>query len=78
MLDFFLSPQIYAVIPFPDGITYDFENHCYRTPRVNQLFAAIPLLTRKLVEKNKATSISFDDLSLLVARTRLERATFGL
>jgi site-specific DNA recombinase len=63
---------------FPDGIAYDFEKHHYRTIRVNQLFAAIPLLTRELSEKNKATSINFDDLSLLVARTRLERATFGL
>lgn len=51
---------------FPEGIAYDFENHCYRTNRVNSLFHAIPLLSRELAEKNKATSIKFDDLSLLV------------
>ncbi len=63
---------------FPEGIIYDFQNDYYRTERVNQLFGVIPVLAGELAKKRKATSVSFDSLSLFVAGTRLERATFGL
>jgi site-specific DNA recombinase len=40
-------------IVFPEGIAYDFQNHCYRTERVNVLFKAIPVVAGIIGGKKK-------------------------
>ncbi len=63
---------------FPDGIVIDAKNRQYLTQEVNSIFAKIPDLTRDTEGQKKDASSNFPDASCLVARTRLERATFGL
>ena len=59
---------------FPDGLVYDHENHQYRTPRVNTLFAVIPDLMRLSAGKKNGTKTKTQSLSRCVLEAGLEPA----
>jgi site-specific DNA recombinase len=63
---------------FPTGLVIDAKNRQYLTKEVNSIFARIPDLSRETEGQKKDASSIFPDASCFVARTRLERATFGL
>ena len=63
---------------FPEGLGYDFKNGYYRTPRVNGFFELTHSLSKNLEENKKGQNIKNDELSSVVAGTRLELVTFGL
>ncbi len=57
---------------FPEGLVYDYENHHYRTPRVNALFAIIPDLTGLPAVKKNGTKAKYKPLSRSVPRVGIE------
>ncbi len=57
---------------FPEGILYDKKKSMVRTPKVNSLFEAIPLLTRVLEEKEKGDSVKNHLYSSQVPQTGIE------
>lgn len=59
-------------VVFPDGIGYDRENECYRTTRVNSIFAQIAQLTRVSGGNKKGNSTKFLKNSLQVPRRGIE------
>jgi site-specific DNA recombinase len=68
------SKQRLQKLVFPDGILYNKEKGVVRTPRVNSLFAAIPLLTKVSDEKEKGDSSKNRLQSSKVPRTGIEPA----
>lgn len=57
---------------FPEGVSYDWKNHVYRTPKVNSVFTLIAGLSRDYEEK-KVGQIDLDVyLSDLVPRVGIE------
>ena len=63
---------------FPDGLVVDPKKRSYRTGKVNQIFHRISGMTGDTGRQKKDASSKNPDASCVVARTRLERATFGL
>ena len=63
---------------FPTGLVIDAKKRQYLTKEVNVIFSKIPHLTRETEGQKKDASGNLPDASYVVARTRLERATFGL
>ena len=47
---------------FPEGILYDKQKDLVRTPRINSIFAAIPVLSQ-VAKKNKKGHLHKSDLS---------------
>lgn len=65
-------------IVFPNGIEIDSKNRQYLTKEVNAVFAIIPDLSKETEGQKKDASSNLPDASVIVARARLERTTFGL
>ena len=63
---------------FPEGIMIDPVSRQYRTNKIQPLFSYIVDLTKATEGQKKDSPIKNTDESVLVAGTRLERATFGL
>ena len=63
---------------FPEGILYNFQNHNYRTFRVNKIFDLINCISVGFNQKKNGTNSNNLNLSRLVAGTGLEPVTFGL
>lgn len=72
-----LSLMIQKLI-FPEGIVLDAVNRIYLTNKLNSIFSLIVDIARDSEGEKKGTNQNNIDLSLVVAGTRLERATFGL
>jgi site-specific DNA recombinase len=68
------SKQRLQKLIFPEGILYNKQNGVVRTPRVNSLFAAIPLLVGDSLENKKADSSKNRLQSSNVPRTGIEPA----
>ncbi|MBK7128234.1 MAG: recombinase family protein [Crocinitomicaceae bacterium] len=61
---------------FPEGIRYDHEKHVYRTPRVNSMFSAIPLIRSHWAENKNGKSSNFMNFSRLVPKKGIEPLLF--
>ncbi len=57
---------------FPEGITYDFKNQTYRTPRVNSYFSAIASISNDLKSKKQRASSNKSNLPCSVPGVGLE------
>ena len=59
---------------FPEGIIYDYQNDCYRTERVNSLFAIIPSLSNNFSQNKNGTTPKNLESSRQVLKAGLEPA----
>ncbi len=61
-------------IVFPEGILFDYKNDCYRTNRINSLFAIIPSLSNGFGSNKNGTTPKNKELSRQVLKAGLEPA----
>ena len=57
---------------FPEGIIFDYQNDCYRTKRVNSLFAVIPSLSNNFNPNKNGTTPKNKELSRQVLKVGIE------
>ena len=71
----FVTKQKLQYLIFPEGILYDKKTSTVRTPRVNELFRQIPLLTSVSEKKKKGNQTNDCLFGSNVGTTRFELAT---
>jgi len=64
--------RIFQNLLFPEGIIYNRESDCYRTPRVNSFFSPIPQMARTFKKQKNGDSIKTDKIPAWVVRTIIQ------
>lgn len=59
-------------VVFPEGLTYDYPNQAYRTPRVNSIILCIAQLARVSEENKERNYSKIESNSAQVAPSRIE------
>ena len=68
----YTNKQLLQYVLFPEGLLYSKKNDGVRTPRVNSLFQAIPLLSRVSEENKDGRIIKNGQKSHWVVPARIE------